>query len=171
MKFYRVQVKGKVYRWEWTLKYDHAKSIALEWAQASVSNRDTNTITIDHVNFSYRQYIDVLDILNGVRPMQRAYIITIENGVVIAESEWKTKRMRHMDPVNTAAHPTHRHADWVQTIHRIPEYQAVIRSAPDPKSCVIAFRLAGIDVSLSGYKITPAIARYCWDWVNCKPRS
>ncbi len=171
MKFYRVQVKGKTTQWEWTLKYEHAKSIALEWAQASVLKRDSHTVTIDHVNFSYRIYADILDILNGVRPMKRAYIIVVENGVVISETEWTTKRPRHFDPVNTAAHPTHRHADWVQTIHRIPEYQAVIRSAPDPKSCVIAFRLAGIDVSLSGYKITPAIARYCWDWVNCKPRS
>lgn len=171
MKFYRVQVKGKANRFEWTLNYQHAKSIALEWAQASVMNRDTNTVTIDIINFAYRKYLDILDILNGLRPMQLAYMIAIDNGIVTSESEWKSKKRKYLDPINTAAHPTHRHADWIQTIHRIPEYQAIIRSAPDPTSCMMAIKLASIDVSVSGYRITPAIARYCWDWVNCKPRS
>ena len=171
MKFYRVQVTGKVSRWEWTLNYDHAKSIALEWAKASVLNHDSNTVTIDRVNFSYRQYTDILDILNGVRPMERIYMIAIESGVVQCETEWKARRKKHLDPVNTSAHPTHRHADWIQTIHKVPEYQALIRSAPDAKACHMAMKLAGIDVSLGGYPITYAIVRYCWDWVNCKPLS
>ena len=162
---------GKANRWEWTLNYTHAKSIALEWAKASVSNRDSHTATIDCVNFSYRTYTDIIDVLNGIRPMERIYMIAIEKGIVVSESEWKRRRRQHNDPVNTAAHPTHRHADWIKTIHTIPEYQAVIRSAPDPKACHMAMVLAEIDVSTNGYKITPAIARYCWDWVNCKPRS
>jgi hypothetical protein len=171
MKFYRVQVTGKANRWEWTLNYTHAKSVALEWAQASILNRDSHTVSIDCVNFSYRKYADIIDILNGIRPMERMYMISIDAGTVISEMEWKRRRRKHKDPVNTAAHPTHRHADWIQTIHKVPEYQAIIRSAPDPRSCHMAMVLAEINVSLNGYKVTPAIARYCWDWVNCKPRS
>jgi hypothetical protein len=171
VKFYRVQVTGKANRWEWTLSYEHAKSVALEWAKASVSNRDSHTVTIDRVNFSYRTYTDIIDVLNGIRPMERIYMIAIDSGVVKCETEWKARRKKHLDPVNTSAHPTHRHADWIQTIHKVPEYQALIRSAPDPKSCHMAMKMAGVDVSLGGYAITPALTRYCWDWVNCKPRS
>ena len=171
MKFYRIQVTGKANRLEWTLNYVHSKSVALEWAKASVLNHETHTVVIDCVNFSYRKYTDILDVLNGTRPMERMYMIAVDKGIVTAESEWKYRRRRHNDPVNTSAHPTHRHADWIQTIHKIPEYQAIIRSAPDPKSCHLAMVLAEINVSLQGYKVTPSIARYCWDWVNCKPRS
>lgn len=71
-----------------------------------------------------------------------------------------------MDPVNTVAHPTYRHADWIKTIHEIPEYQQLIRTAPDPRACLIAVKLAGIDKSLGGFDATPSLMRYCWEWVN-----
>jgi hypothetical protein len=164
VKFFRVKAPGKC---EWTAEYQHAKSIAAEWARAVVLNRADGSVTIDAINFTYRNYQHLLDVLSGLRPAERMYIIGIDKGVVKYEQEWKRKRMKvTLDVVDTVAHPTHRHADWIKTIHEIEEYQSIIRSAPDHKALMIAFKIAKIDTSISGYKITPALARYCWDWVN-----
>lgn len=164
LKFYKVTAPGKT---EWAMDKTIAISISREWARALTKNRGSGTVAIDIHNMTYRDYNNLLNILNGCIPAQRTYMIHIERGVVVTEQKWNRFRKKmHMDPVNTVAHPTARHADWIKTIHEIPEYQQLIRTAPDPRACLIAIRLAGIDKSLGGYDATSAIIRYCWDWVN-----
>jgi len=99
-------------------------------------------------------------------------VLHIENGITMSEKKYISNRPKpkvQLDFISTVAHPTYRHADWAKTVHEIPEYQALLRSAPDAKSALIAFRLAGIDISREGHKITPAIVKYLWDWVNSSP--
>lgn len=164
MRFFRARTTGKV---EWSKSFDQAQSIALEWAKTICLNKDSGEVTVDAITVTYRNYDHLLAVLNGLIPMRRWFLIVIEKGVVIAEHKWT--RYRHLaktDPIDMVAHPTHRHADWIKTVHSINEYQKIYRMAPDPKVAFIACKLAKIDTSIQGHKLTTSINRYCWDWIN-----
>ena len=71
-------------------------------------------------------------------------------------------------PIMTTVHPSPKHADWVKTMMiNVSGYQDVFARAPDPKSALLALRLANADRSSGGYKLTLNIAEYLWRWVNC----
>ena len=168
MNLYRASGPGKV---EWTHTHEHARSIAMEWARSAVKHHTTGTFAVDKATIAPRKIDFMVNFLNGSVPLIRRYMIHIEAGKILQESEWVSARHKvAMDPVRSAAHPTFKHADWIKTIHAIDQYQNLLRSAPDPKSAMIAFKIAGIDKSLNGFPITPSICRYVWEWVNSTPK-
>lgn len=171
MMLYRVTGTNKC---EWTRDREHAHSIAVEWARSLAKYHGTGTVAVDSLAVGMRNPDRLVDALNGRTPLTRRYAIYLENGVPVEEVSYTGNRPKPkiaLSFIDTVAHPTHRHADWAKTVHEIPEYQALLRSAPDAKSALIAFRLAGIDISRQGHKITPAIVKYLWDWVNSAPPS
>lgn len=161
---YRVGGNNKV---EWSTDYDHAHSIAVEWARSLVKHKGTGTVTLDQTRMAMRDVNSFLALLNGQKTGRRRWLCHVENGVPVKEAEWRAKMpVAQIKGHETVAHPTYRHADWVKTVHDIPQYQDLMRRAPDHKAALLAFRLSKIDTSNAGFKLTPAIARYVWDWVN-----
>lgn len=166
---YRVTCMDKC---EWLRDKDQAHSIAVEWARSMTKHKQTGTVAVDSLLVGMSNPDKLLDTLNGRLPMKRRYAVQIENGITKSERKYLGHRPKpkvELDFISTVAHPTYRHADWAKTVHEIPEYQRLLRSAPDAKSALMAFRLSGIDISREGYKITPAIVKYLWDWVNSTP--
>lgn len=164
MILYRVACNNKV---EWTDDYDHAHSIAVEWARSLVKHKGTGSVTVDGTKMSMRNVPAFLALLNGQKIGRRRWLCHVENGIPVKETEWHAKMpVAEIKGHETVAHPTFRHADWVKTVHSIPQYQDLMRRAPDHKAALLAFRLSKIDTSLGGFKLTPAIARYVWEWVN-----
>jgi hypothetical protein len=168
MILYRASGPDKV---EWTHTHEHARSIAMEWARSAMKYKTSGTFAVDKARLAPRLPDFMISFLNGSIPLFRKYLIHIEAGKIIRECEWKNARQKiNMDPVMSAAHPTFRHSDWIKTIHSIDQYQALLRSAPDPKSALIACKLAGIDKSSNGFPLTPSICRYIWEWINSTPK-
>ena len=164
MIYYRV-TSG--YKTEWFIDREHAHSVATEWARSAIIDKLTTTIAVDTYNISMRSHDRLLAALNGQHPARRAYLIGIDKGVVTTEQKWNRKRQKiHMNPIESHAHPTHIHADWIATVHANPEIEDLFRKAPDPRACMFACTIAQVHTSAKGYKLTLGLCRYCWDWVN-----
>lgn len=164
MKYFRVTNGAKT---EWLIDEDLAQDVATEWARAATKFKLTSTIAIDQFIFSMRDHPRLLAALNGQITGLRCYMIGIDNGVITVEQRWNRRRAKvQVDAINSVAHPTHRHADWIATIHRNPALEEVFRRAPDANTCLLGCMCANIDVSDNGHKLTPSICTYCWEWVN-----
>lgn len=168
MIYYRVTSGPKT---EWFIDKEHAHSVATEWARAAVTDKQTTTVAVDEYIMSLRDHERLLACLNGQDAAKRAYMIGIDKGVITVEQKWNRKKQKiHLDPIRSYAHPTHIHADWISTVHANPEIEDLFRRAPDHKACFIACTIAQVHTSAKGYKLTLAVCRYCWDWVNSVKR-
>lgn len=166
MTIYRVFSSPKTI---WTVDLDDALATAHDWAVAMAQHKVTGEVEVAHLIVGARGPQKLVDALNGLIPMRRRWYVRFEQGVPVEEYKQIKRHVRaKVMPAYTTVHPSPKHADWVDTImRRVSGYQEIFRKAPDPKTALIALRLAKADKSFGGHKLTLDIAEYLWKWTNC----
>lgn len=166
MFLFRAMAPGKTY---WSTTLDDSMATAQQWAVAMSRQQLTGEVEVAHLFFGMRSPEKLAEAFNGFKPMKRRWYVRFDKGVPVEEYRDLKRNVRaKVLPVYTTVHPSERHADWVKTMMRdISGYQDVFARAPDPKSALLALRIANADRSSGGYKLTLNIAEYLWQWANC----
>lgn len=166
MYIYRVTSPEHTY---WSKELDDAIATAHEWAVALSRNKLTGEVEVAHIFMGPRNIDKFVETLNGFHPMMRRWYVRFENGVPVEEYKKLKRNVRAKTmPVYTTVHPSERHADWVKTmVYDVSGYLDIFKRAPDPKTALIALRMAKADRSSKGYKLTLNISEYLWKWANC----
>lgn len=153
----------------WSMSEDECMAIAHDWGVAMSRHKVTGIVEVARLWIGMRNHEKLVETLNGMVPFRRSWMVRFENGVPVEEYK-RIKRNVYIKtlPVFTTVHPSPRHADWVKTMVRdVSGYHDIFKRAPDPKTALIALKLANADRSSGGYKLTLNIAEYLWQWANC----